>query len=135
MVDVSRYRAARHAAAGGRLAIINKSTFSAYSYCRDYEAGMIRPTLSTLALGATLLLADPAGFGQSAAYAQGCLPQGLAQQLVASGQAKPFSAFYGSLQQQGQVVSSCLVPSGGGYVYVVKLVKPNGEVVQTTVGP
>jgi hypothetical protein len=98
-------------------------------------AAMIRLTLSTLLTAAALLLAGPAGIGQPAAYAQSCLSQSQAQALVASGQARPFSTFYGSLQQQGQVVSSCMIQSGGGYAYSVKLVKPNGQVVSVVVGP
>lgn len=98
-------------------------------------AAMIRLTLSTLLTALALLLAGPAGIGQSAAYAQSCLPQSQAQALVASGQARPFSAFYGSLQQQGQVVSSCMIQRGGGYAYSVKLVKSNGQVVSVVVGP
>lgn len=96
---------------------------------------MTRPALSTLLIGAGLLAAGPAGIGPTVGYAQGCLSQSQAQALVAAGQAKPFSVFYGSLQQQGQVVSSCMIQAGGGYGYRVKLVKANGQVVTVIVGP
>lgn len=96
---------------------------------------MLRSTLSTLLLGAVLLLAGPAGFGQSPVYAQTCISQSQAQALVASGQARPFSAFYGSLQQRGKVVSSCMIQSNGVYRYVVKLITADGNVIQLTVGP
>ena len=89
--------------------------------------------LAPLLLGAALLLAGPADVGPASAHAQGCLSQSQAQALVASGQAPPFSAFYASLQQQGQVVSSCMIQAGGGYKYSVKLLKPNGQVVSVVV--
>jgi hypothetical protein len=94
---------------------------------------MIRLAVLTLLLGAALLLAGPADVGPATAYAQGCLSQSQAQGLVASGQAPPFSAFYASLQQQGQVVSSCMIQTGGGYKYSVKLLKANGQVVSVIV--
>jgi hypothetical protein len=89
--------------------------------------------LTILLLGGALLLAGPADVGPASVYAQGCLSQGQTQALVASGQVKPFSAFYGSLQQQGQVVSSCLIQSGGGYAYYVTIVQPSGQVLNRTI--
>lgn len=127
MADISRYRAAPDATAGG-WPIIKKTTFSPYSYCRSYEAGMIRVKFPTLLLGTALLLAGPAELGPTAASAQGCLSQSEARAAVSRGDAQSFSNFHGSLQQQGQVVSSCLVRRGNSYEYQGKLVKPNGQV-------
>lgn len=94
---------------------------------------MSRLALPTLLLGAALLAAGPVGVGPATAYANGCLSQSQAQALVASGQAPPFSAFYASLQQQGQVVSSCMIKAGGGYKYSVKLLKSDGKVFSVIV--
>jgi hypothetical protein len=96
-------------------------------------ATMLRHLLSALLLGIALWLAGPAGVGPAVSYAQACLSQSQTQALVASGQVNPFSVYYGSLQQQGQVVSSCLIQNGGGYAYLVKVVKANGQVVTVTV--
>lgn len=94
---------------------------------------MFKHLLTALPLAAALLLAGPAIVGPSQALAQSCLSQGEARSAVSSGQARPFSAYYGSLSQQGQVVSSCLIRSGGGYAYLVKLLQPNGQVISRTI--
>jgi hypothetical protein len=95
---------------------------------------MMRNVLTSVFLSAFMWLAGPAGVGPAVTHAQGCLSQSQTQALVASGTVNPFSAYYGGLQQQGQVVSSCLTQSGGGYAYLVKLVKANGQVVSLTIG-
>jgi hypothetical protein len=92
-----------------------------------------RFSFPALALGAALLAAGPTGLGPTDALAQGCLSQAEARAAVSSGQAAPFSAFSGSLRSMGQVVSSCLAQQGGGYVYVVKIVQPNGQVISQTI--
>jgi hypothetical protein len=94
---------------------------------------MSRLALPTLLLGAALLVAGPADVGPATAHAQGCLSNSQAQALVDRGQSPPFSAYYASPQQQGQVVSSCMIQSGGGYKYKAMLRKPNGQVVPVIV--
>lgn len=91
---------------------------------------MIKDSLKALLLGMVLLLMGAAGNGPDPAAAQGCVSQGEARQAVQSGQAAPFSAFSGGLRSQGQIVSSCLAGGGGGYVYVVQLVRSNGQVTR-----
>lgn len=94
---------------------------------------MARHLLTTLLLGAALLLAGPAGIGIGAVSAQACLSQSETRKAVSNGDAKPFSAFSRSLKQQGQVVSSCLTRSGGGYAYQYKIVQPNGQVISRSI--
>ena len=94
---------------------------------------MIRHALIALLLGAALLVAGPSGIGPTASHAQGCMSQGDTRAAVSSGQARSFSAFLPRLQQQGKVVSSCLVRSGGGYSYVYKILKPDGRVISGSV--
>lgn len=95
---------------------------------------MIRHTLIALLVGAALLLAGPTGLGPTTGHAQGsCMTPGDTRAAVSSGQARSFSAFLPRLQQQGKVVSSCLVRSGGGFAYVYKILKPDGRVISGSV--
>ena len=89
---------------------------------------MVRHSLQALLLAAALFLVGPAGVGTAPAFAQSCLSQGEARAAVSSGQAAPLSNFVGGLRSMGQVVSSCLARRGGRLVYVVSIVKSNGQV-------
>jgi hypothetical protein len=94
---------------------------------------MARISLKTLALGAALLIAGPVGLGPTDSFAQGCLSQAEARAAVASG-VPSASQFLPQLRRDGQVVSSCLARSGGsGYVYVFKIVQPDGQVISRTI--
>jgi hypothetical protein len=92
-----------------------------------------RFSIPALALGAALLVAGPSGLGPGESYAQSCMSQAQARAAVSSGQAAPFSAFSGSLRSMGQVVSSCLAQQGNTLVYVVKIVRPDGQVISQTI--
>jgi hypothetical protein len=77
-----------------------------------------------LALGA-------AGFG-SEALAQGCLSADQAREAAQAGQVMPLSEILGQIQ--GEILPSPqLCNRGGRYVYVVNVLKPDGEVSRLTV--
>lgn len=59
-----------------------------------------------------------------------CLSQGQARQVVASGQAAPLGAVAG--QAGGEIVKAQLCQQGGGYVYVLSVLK-GGKVTTVTV--
>ncbi|MHA7773663.1 PepSY domain-containing protein [Roseibium sp. M-1] len=59
-----------------------------------------------------------------------CLSQGEAQQVVASGRAAPLGSVAGSAG--GEIVKAQLCEQGGGYVYVLSVLK-NGKVTTVTV--
>ncbi|MEP3049657.1 MAG: hypothetical protein ABJL55_17535 [Roseibium sp.] len=59
-----------------------------------------------------------------------CLSQGEARQAVASGQAKSLGSVAG--QAGGEIVKAELCRRGGGYVYVLSVLK-NGKVTTVTV--
>jgi hypothetical protein len=95
---------------------------------------MVRLRPLILLLAATLLLTGPAGIGLAAAYAQACLSVSDTRAAVSNRQAKPFSAFSRTLEQQGsKVVSYCLAPRGKGFVYQGKILKSNGQLVPFSV--
>ncbi len=59
-----------------------------------------------------------------------CLSQAQARQVVASGQAVPLGSVAG--QAGGEIVKAQLCQQGGGYVYVLSVLK-NGAVTTVTV--
>lgn len=59
-----------------------------------------------------------------------CLSQAEARQVVASGQAKSLGSVAG--QAGGEIVKAKLCRQGGGYVYVLSVLK-NGKVTNVTV--
>ncbi len=59
-----------------------------------------------------------------------CLSQAEARQVVASGQAKSLGSVAG--QAGGEIVKAQLCRRGGGYVYVLSVLK-NGKVTNVTV--
>lgn len=59
-----------------------------------------------------------------------CLSQAQARQVVASGQAAPLGAVAG--QAGGEIVKAQLCQQGGGYVYVLSVLK-GGKVTTVTV--
>lgn len=62
--------------------------------------------------------------------AANCLSQGEARQVVASGQARSLGSVAGSVG--GEIVKAQLCRQGGGYVYVISVLK-NGQVTNVTV--
>lgn len=59
-----------------------------------------------------------------------CLSQAEARAVVASGQAKPLGSVAG--QAGGEIIKAQLCRQGGGYVYVLSVLK-NGKVTNVTV--
>ncbi|MBO9424429.1 MAG: PepSY domain-containing protein [Labrenzia sp.] len=59
-----------------------------------------------------------------------CLSQAEARAVVASGQAQPLGAVAG--QAGGEIIKAQLCRQGGGYVYVLSVLK-NGQVTNVTV--
>jgi len=94
---------------------------------------MIRQLLQATLVAMVIFLAGPTGVGISPTLAQNCLSQSAARAAIASGQASPLSSFVGGLRSFGQVVSSCLAQRGGRLVYVVSIVKSNGQVTQVVI--
>jgi hypothetical protein len=72
---------------------------------------------------ATVLLGSAAA---EPARADGCLPQGEARQAVQSGDAVSLSQLRGGIP--GEVISAQLCRTGGGLVYVVSVLGPDGAV-------
>lgn len=62
--------------------------------------------------------------------AANCLSQSEARQVVASGQARSLGSVAGSLG--GEIVRAQLCRQGGGYVYVISVLR-NGQVSNVTV--
>ena len=94
---------------------------------------MFRRLLHALFVAMVIFLAGPPGVGISPTLAQNCLSQRDARAAIAGGQAAPLSSFVGRLRSIGQVVSSCLARRGGRLVYVVSIVKSNGQVTQVVI--
>jgi uncharacterized membrane protein YkoI len=96
---------------------------------------MVRRILSSLALSLALAGAGLAALG-SAAEAQGCLSAGQARAAAQQGQIVPMSSLIGSIRAAagGEILPPPqLCNVGGRYVYIVNVLKPNGQVSRLTV--
>lgn len=100
------------------------------------NCGMMIHTLKILTLSLLLNLApavlpdDMSG----AAYAQACLSNAQANKAVRSGAAKSLAQVKGSATRGGgKIVSAKLCRQGGGFVYVISVLKSNGQVSNVTV--
>lgn len=97
---------------------------------------MMKHSLKILTLSLVLSMA-PAAFPDDmsgVAYAQSCLSNAQANQAVRSGAAKPLSQVKGAATRGGgKIVSAKLCRQGGGFVYVISVLKSNGQVTNVTV--
>nr|WP_306265754.1 hypothetical protein [Pararhizobium sp. IMCC3301] len=68
------------------------------------------------------------------AYAQDCLSNAQASDAVRSGSAKPLSEIRRRVTQDGgKIVSAQLCLQGNGYVYVISVLQPDGQVKNMSV--
>tara|TARA_R110002110_G_scaffold114078_5_gene282908 strand:+ start:127 stop:426 length:300 start_codon:yes stop_codon:yes gene_type:complete len=68
------------------------------------------------------------------AYAQDCLSNAQASDAVRSGLAKPLSQIRRRLTEDGgKIVSAQLCRQGNGYVYVISILQPDGQVKNVSV--
>jgi uncharacterized membrane protein YkoI len=92
---------------------------------------MFRQTLLIVALGMAL-----AASGSAGAAAADCLSPNQARAAAQQGQVQPMSSLIGSIRAAagGEILPPAqLCQSGGRYVYVVNVLKPNGQVRRITV--
>lgn len=68
------------------------------------------------------------------AYAQSCLSNAAARDAVRSGSAKSLSQVKSKATRGGgKIVSAQLCKRGGGFIYVISVLKSNGQVSNVTV--
>lgn len=99
------------------------------------NCGMMIHTLKILTLSLLLNIA-PAALpdDMSGAYAQSCLSNAQANKAVRSGAAKSLAQVKGGATRGGgKIVSAKLCRQGGGFVYVISVLKSNGQVSNVTV--
>lgn len=99
------------------------------------KGGMMMDTLKILTVSLTIGIA-PAVIPDSmtGAFAQDCLSNAQASDAVRSGSAKPLSQVRRRVTRDGgKIVSAQLCRQGSGYVYVISILQPNGQVSNVTV--